>query len=175
MSSPATSVTRNCARPSRFHTLLVGGNPMTTSAIYALIRKLETDGGVWFAEGGTNAAGRAAWSRHFERLGGTVVLGDPVERIETRRRPRDRRAPPQSGLRFEADAVASQCRPRCTAIATCLPAPRRGRSARGGARPQALVAAVCSSSISASRDVAQVSPPHDPVRPALQGLLDRHL
>uniref|UniRef100_UPI0035BC8E4E phytoene desaturase family protein n=1 Tax=Sphingomonas sp. TaxID=28214 RepID=UPI0035BC8E4E len=37
-----------------FHTLLVGGNPMTTSAIYALIHKLERDGGVWFAMGGTN-------------------------------------------------------------------------------------------------------------------------
>ena len=35
-----------------FHTLLVGGNPMTTSAIYALIHKLERDGGVWFAKGG---------------------------------------------------------------------------------------------------------------------------
>ena len=29
-----------------FHTLLIGGNPMTTSAIYALIHKLERDGGV---------------------------------------------------------------------------------------------------------------------------------
>ena len=37
-----------------FHTLLVGGNPMKTSAIYALIHKLEKDGGVWFARGGTN-------------------------------------------------------------------------------------------------------------------------
>ena len=37
-----------------FHTLLVGGNPMKTSAIYALIHKLEKDGGVWFAKGGTN-------------------------------------------------------------------------------------------------------------------------
>ena len=37
-----------------FHTLLVGGNPMTTSAIYALIHKLEKDGGVWWAKGGTN-------------------------------------------------------------------------------------------------------------------------
>ena len=36
-----------------FHTLLVGGNPMTTSAIYALIHKLEKDGGVWFAKGGS--------------------------------------------------------------------------------------------------------------------------
>jgi phytoene desaturase len=63
-----------------FHTLLVGGNPMTTSAIYALIHKLERDGGVWFAKGGTNAlvAGMVA---HFERLGGTMRLNDPVEAI----------------------------------------------------------------------------------------------
>jgi phytoene desaturase len=63
-----------------FHTLLVGGNPMTTSAIYALIHKLERDGGVWFARGGTNQL-VAGMVRHFERLGGTVRLGDPVTRI----------------------------------------------------------------------------------------------
>jgi phytoene desaturase len=66
-----------------FHTLLVGGNPMTTSAIYALIHKLERDGGVWFARGGTNRL-IAGMVRHFERLGGTLRLGDPVERIETK-------------------------------------------------------------------------------------------
>jgi phytoene desaturase len=65
-----------------FHTLLVGGNPMTTSAIYALIHKLERDGGVWFARGGTNKL-VAGMVRHFERLGGTVRLNDPVEEIET--------------------------------------------------------------------------------------------
>ncbi|CUS46137.1 MAG: phytoene desaturase [Pseudomonadota bacterium] len=65
-----------------FHTLLVGGNPMTTSAIYALIHKLERDGGVWFAMGGTNklVAGMVA---HFERLGGVLRLDDPVTSIET--------------------------------------------------------------------------------------------
>ena len=46
-----------------FHTLLVGGNPMTTSAIYALIHKLERDGGVWFAQGRHQPADRRAWSR----------------------------------------------------------------------------------------------------------------
>ena len=64
-----------------FHTLLVGGNPMTTSAIYALIHKLERDGGVWFPKGGTNAL-VAGMARHFERLGGSLRLGDPVEEIE---------------------------------------------------------------------------------------------
>ena len=65
-----------------FHTLLVGGNPMTTSAIYALIHTLERDGGVWFAKGGTNrlVAGMVA---QFERIGGTLRLDDPVVEIET--------------------------------------------------------------------------------------------
>lgn len=65
-----------------FHTLLVGGNPMTTSSIYALIHKLEKDGGVWWARGGTNRL-IAAMVRHFERLGGTVRLHDPVKAIHT--------------------------------------------------------------------------------------------
>ena len=65
-----------------FHTLLVGGNPMTTSAIYALIHKLEKDGGVWFAKGGTNRLVNAMVT-HFERLGGTIRLGDAVAEIET--------------------------------------------------------------------------------------------
>ncbi|MBX9815988.1 MAG: phytoene dehydrogenase [Proteobacteria bacterium SG_bin5] len=65
-----------------FHTLLVGGNPMTTSAIYALIHKLEKDGGVWFAMGGTNQL-VAGMVKHFERLGGVVRLGDPVASIDT--------------------------------------------------------------------------------------------
>jgi phytoene desaturase len=65
-----------------FHTLLVGGNPMTTSSIYALIHKLEKDGGVWWARGGTNRL-VAGMVRHFERLGGEVRLHDPVVRIET--------------------------------------------------------------------------------------------
>ncbi|MBN8843057.1 MAG: phytoene desaturase [Sphingomonadales bacterium] len=65
-----------------FHTLLVGGNPMTTSAIYALIHTIEKDGGVWFARGGTNAL-VSGMVRLFERLGGTIRLGDPVAAIAT--------------------------------------------------------------------------------------------
>jgi phytoene desaturase len=88
-----------------FHTLLVGGNPMTTSAIYALIHKLERDGGVWFAMGGTNRL-VAGMVRHFERLGGTLVLGDGVEEIETLGE-RATAVRTKSGARFEADMVAS--------------------------------------------------------------------
>ncbi len=65
-----------------FHTLLVGGNPMTTSSIYALIHKLEKDGGVWWARGGTNRL-VAGMLRQFERLGGEVRLHDPVVQIDT--------------------------------------------------------------------------------------------
>ncbi len=65
-----------------FHTLLVGGNPFKTSALYALIHKLEKDGGVWFAKGGTNRLVQAMVT-HFERIGGTLRLGDPVTKIET--------------------------------------------------------------------------------------------
>ncbi len=65
-----------------FHTLLIGGNPFTASAIYALIHKLERAGGVWFPRGGTNRL-VAAMARQFERLGGTIRLGDRVVRIET--------------------------------------------------------------------------------------------
>lgn len=88
-----------------FHTLLVGGNPMTTSAIYALIHKLEKDGGVWFARGGTNRL-VAGMVTQFERLGGVVRLSDPVVEISTlgdhvtgvRTR---------SGWQCDADAVAT--------------------------------------------------------------------
>jgi len=88
-----------------FHTLLVGGNPMTTSALYALIHKLERDGGVWFARGGTNrlVAGMVAL---FERLGGTLRLGDPVARIETLG-DHATGVTTASGWSGEADAVAS--------------------------------------------------------------------
>jgi phytoene desaturase len=88
-----------------FHTLLVGGNPMATSAIYALIHKLEKDGGVWFAKGGTNALVRGMVT-HFERLGGTVRIGDPVAEIETLG-DRATGVRTQSGWRADFDAVAS--------------------------------------------------------------------
>jgi phytoene desaturase len=88
-----------------FHTLLVGGNPMTTSAIYALIHKLEREGGVWFAKGGTNrlVAGMVSL---FERIGGQIRLDDPVQRIAT---DGDRAAfvTTRSGWSERFDAVAS--------------------------------------------------------------------
>lgn len=88
-----------------FHTLLVGGNPMTASALYALVHKLERDGGVWFARGGTNRliSGMVA---QFERLGGVLRLGDPVEEIETLG-DRATGLRTRSGWQDKFDAVAS--------------------------------------------------------------------
>jgi phytoene desaturase len=88
-----------------FHTLLVGGNPMTTSAIYALIHKLEKDGGVWFAKGGTNRL-VAGMVTHFERLGGVVRVGDPVVAIDTLGE-RATGVRTKSGWHGQADAVAT--------------------------------------------------------------------
>ncbi|MFT4025360.1 MAG: phytoene desaturase [Novosphingobium sp.] len=88
-----------------FHTLLVGGNPMTTSSIYALIHKLEKDGGVWWAKGGTNRL-IAGMVRHFERLGGKLRLGDPVVQVHTLGN-RATEVECRSGWAERFDAVAS--------------------------------------------------------------------
>ncbi|WP_309661689.1 phytoene desaturase [Sphingomonas sp.] len=87
-----------------FHTLLVGGNPMTCSSIYALIHKLERDGGVWFAMGGTNTL-VAGLVTLFKRLGGTLRLNDPAVAIETENR-RATAVRTASGWRGTADAIA---------------------------------------------------------------------
>ena len=88
-----------------FHTLLVGGNPMTTSAIYTLIHKLEKDGGVWFAMGGTNKLIEGLVTQ-FERIGGVLRLNDPVASIDTLG-DRATGVTTQSGWHGDADAVAS--------------------------------------------------------------------
>lgn len=88
-----------------FHTLLVGGDPTKTSAIYALIHKLERDGGVWYAQGGTNRL-VAGMVRQFERLGGVVRLGDKVARIDTLGE-RATGVATESGFEIEVDMVAS--------------------------------------------------------------------
>lgn len=88
-----------------FHTLLVGGNPMTTSAIYALIHKLERDGGVWFASGGTNKL-VAGMVKHFKRLGGSIQLDDAVVKIDTIG-DKVTSVTTAKGLHIDCDAVAS--------------------------------------------------------------------
>jgi phytoene desaturase len=88
-----------------FHTLLVGGSPMKTSSIYALIHKLEKDGGVWWARGGTNRL-IAAMVTHFERLGGELRLGDPALKVHTVGK-KASEVETESGWRERFDAVAS--------------------------------------------------------------------
>lgn len=63
-----------------FHSLLVGGNPFDTSAIYTLIHYLERRFGVWFPRGGTGALVRALVRLHRE-LGGELRLSTPVQAI----------------------------------------------------------------------------------------------
>jgi phytoene desaturase len=88
-----------------FHSLLVGGNPFATSAIYALIHALERRWGVWFPRGGTGALIRGL-VRLFSDLGGEMRLSTPVARIETT----DARVSgvvTTTGERLPADVVAS--------------------------------------------------------------------
>jgi len=63
-----------------FHTLLVGGNPFDTSAIYTLIHYLERKWGVFFPRGGTGALVQAL-VKLFQELGGTLLLNAPVRSI----------------------------------------------------------------------------------------------
>ncbi|MBO1080954.1 phytoene desaturase [Roseomonas haemaphysalidis] len=65
-----------------FQSLLVGGDPFSTSAIYALIHALERRWGVWFPRGGTGALIRAL-VKLFEDLGGTIRCNANVARITT--------------------------------------------------------------------------------------------
>jgi hypothetical protein len=109
-----------------FHTLLVGGNPMTTSAIYALIHKLERDGGVWWAEGGTNTARR----RHgppFRAAGRRPAAGRSGDLDRHAGRPRHRRAHRE---RLEMRSMRSRATPTSsTAIAICSRVRARQRTA----------------------------------------------
>ncbi len=88
-----------------FHSLLVGGNPFATSAIYALIHALERRWGVWFPRGGTGALIRGL-VRLFCDLGGEIRIGTPVERIETTGA-KVSGVVTATGERFPAEVVAS--------------------------------------------------------------------
>jgi phytoene desaturase len=65
-----------------FETLLVGGNPLSVPAIYAMIHFVEKTWGIHYAMGGTGALVRALVQK-FEELGGTVRYGADVEQILT--------------------------------------------------------------------------------------------
>lgn len=65
-----------------FHSLLVGGNPFTTTSIYTLIHYLERKWGVFFPEGGTAALVRAL-VKLFTDLGGELRVNAEIAEIET--------------------------------------------------------------------------------------------
>jgi phytoene desaturase len=65
-----------------FETLLVGGNPMSVPAIYAMIHFVEKTWGIHYAMGGTGALVRA-FVKKFEELGGRIRYGAAVEQITT--------------------------------------------------------------------------------------------
>lgn len=88
-----------------FHTLLVGGNPFTTSSIYTLIHSLEKRWGVWFPKGGTHALVRGL-VKLFEDIGGQLKLSEPVAEILTQGN-RATGIRTRSGWQSDFDAVAS--------------------------------------------------------------------
>ncbi|GGK92588.1 phytoene desaturase family protein [Deinococcus radiotolerans] len=63
-----------------FETLLVGGNPLSVPAIYAMIHFVEKTWGIHYAMGGTGAL-VDAFVRKFEELGGTLRLNAGVQEI----------------------------------------------------------------------------------------------
>ncbi|THF88610.1 phytoene desaturase [Deinococcus sp. KSM4-11] len=63
-----------------FETLLVGGNPLSVPAIYAMIHFVEKTWGIHYAMGGTGALVRA-FVRKFEELGGHIEYGQGVDEI----------------------------------------------------------------------------------------------
>lgn len=64
-----------------FEPLLIGGNPLSVPAIYAMIHFVEKTWGIHFAMGGTGALVRA-FVRKFEELGGIMRYNAEVKRID---------------------------------------------------------------------------------------------
>lgn len=88
-----------------FTALMGGANPMSAGA-FRLLGQLPAPGGTaWWPEGGMGALGDAM-ARHFERLGGTIRLHDPVLQLHAIGN-RVSEVETQSGWREHFDAVAS--------------------------------------------------------------------
>lgn len=88
-----------------FQPLLVGGNPFTTTSIYALIHWLERKWGVHFAMGGTTSLVKA-FVQLLDELGVEVRTNSAVARIEVK----DGRTTGvvlENGERIDADIVVS--------------------------------------------------------------------
>lgn len=88
-----------------FHSLLVGGNPFSTSSIYTLIHFLERNWGVYFPKGGTGALVKAM-VQYFEDLGGKIHLQCEIDEIITRNG-RITGVMNKSGFKWDCHAVVS--------------------------------------------------------------------
>lgn len=92
-----------------FETLLVGGNPLSVPAIYAMIHFVEKTWGIHFAMGGTGAL-VGGFVRKLQELGGQIRYNAEVRRIEVVREGGKKRATGvtlASGETLEADLVVS--------------------------------------------------------------------
>ncbi len=90
-----------------FHPLLIGGNPFTSTSIYAMIHELEQKFGVWFAMGGTGALVKGI-GECFADIGGRVRLESEVSEITIDdKNGRATGVKLKSGELLEADAVVA--------------------------------------------------------------------
>lgn len=111
-----------------FHPLLIGGNPFSATAVYALINFLERDGGVHFAMGGTGALVQGLVGL-IEGQGGTLRYEAEVAEITVEKRTATgvRLA---SGETIAADVVVSNADAAWTYRHLLPPAARRRWSDR---------------------------------------------
>lgn len=92
-----------------FETLLIGGNPLSAPAIYAMIHFVEKTWGIHFALGGTGALVRA-FVQKFEELGGKMRYNAEVSKINVVREGRKKIAKGVTladGSMLHADLVVS--------------------------------------------------------------------
>ena len=89
--------------------LLVGGNPFSTSSLYAMIHALERKHGVWYVKGGTGALVESM-AALFRRHGGRLHAGHCVEYLQMRGR-KVTAAVTTEGRVFEADLLVSNADP----------------------------------------------------------------
>lgn len=89
-----------------FHPLLIGGNPYSSTSIYAMIHKLEQEYGVWFAMGGTGAL-ITALGDLFMDIGGEVFLQAEVDKVSIDKNGRANGVKVKSGEFIGADAVVA--------------------------------------------------------------------
>jgi phytoene desaturase len=110
-----------------FHSLLIGGHPFETSAIYTLIHALERREGVHFVRGGTGALVRAIADRFID-VGGKLRLATPVQRVRVEANGEHRVFTGQDESRY--DAVVSNADVHHTYARLYADHPEAARTAR---------------------------------------------